>query len=77
MRYFKDLVESIPDYRKIVLLMFPIKNDFVLLHECGFVKADFNNQRLEFRNILLEQNENYLDYIKDQEESIIKRTLDK
>ena len=34
--YFKDLFESIPDYRKIVLLMFLIKKDNDLLHECGF-----------------------------------------
>ena len=25
--FFKDLFESIPDYKKIVLLMFLIKND--------------------------------------------------
>ena len=34
--YFEDLFESIPDYRKIVLLMFLVKNDVSLLYECGF-----------------------------------------
>ena len=34
--YFKDLFESIPDYRKIVLLMFLIKDDKNLLKENGF-----------------------------------------
>ena len=29
--YFKDLFESIPDYKKIVLLMFLIKKDVNLL----------------------------------------------
>ena len=39
--YFKDFFESIPDYRKIVLLMFLIKNDNDLT-ECRFFKVDFN-----------------------------------
>ena len=39
---FEDLFESIPDYRKIVLLMFFIKNDVDVLHECAFLKSDNN-----------------------------------
>ena len=35
--YFKELFESIPDYKKIVLLMFLIKNDVKFLYECGFL----------------------------------------
>ena len=31
--YFKDIFESIPDYRKIVLLIFLIQNDKNLLKE--------------------------------------------
>ena len=34
--YFNDIFESIPDYRKIVLIMFLIENDSDLLKECGF-----------------------------------------
>ena len=34
--FVKDLFESIPDYRKIVLIMFLFKNDVDLLHEYGF-----------------------------------------
>ena len=34
----KDLFESIPKYREIVLLMFLIKNDVNFLNECGFLK---------------------------------------
>ena len=34
--YFKDLFESKPDYKKIVLLTFLIKNDVTFLYECGF-----------------------------------------
>ena len=57
MNYFKDLFESIPDYRKIVLLMFLIKDDKNLLKEIGFSKSDINLLSLEFKNILLEQHE--------------------
>ena len=40
--YFKDLFESITDYKKIFLLMFLIKNDVNFLNECGFLKGDIN-----------------------------------
>ena len=33
---FEDLFEPIPDYRKIVLIMFLVKKDVDLLNECGF-----------------------------------------
>ena len=36
--YFRDLIESIPDYRKIVLLIFLIQNDKNLIREIGFSK---------------------------------------
>ena len=36
--YFKDLFESISNYRKIVLLVFLIKDDKNLLNEIGFSK---------------------------------------
>ena len=73
--YFKNLFESIDDYRKIVLLMFLIKDDKNLLKEVGFSKNDINLLSLEFKNILLEEYENYLDYIKNEEESRIERFL--
>ena len=40
--YFKDLFESIPDYKKIVLLLFLSKNDVYFLYDCGFLKSDIN-----------------------------------
>ena len=55
--HFEDLFQSIPDCRKIVLLMFMIKNDIDFLTECGFLEKDINRLCLEFKNILLEQNE--------------------
>ena len=75
--YFRDLFESITDYKKIVLLMFLVQNDKNLIKEIGFSKNDINLLNLEFKNILLEEFENYLDYIKDQEESVLEKFLNK
>ena len=75
--YFKDIFESIHDYKKIVLLIFLIQNDKNLLKEIGFIKNDINLLDLEFKNILLEEFEDYLSYIKNEEETIIERILDK
>ena len=75
--YFKDLFDSIPDYRKIVLLMFILKNDIDLLTESELLKSDFNRLRKEFKNILIEQNEELLNFIKNQKESVIEKILHK
>jgi len=75
--YFKDMFESIIDYRKIVLLIFLIQTDNNLLKELGFNKNDINRLNLELKNILLEGHEDYLDYIKHQEESVIEKFLNK
>ena len=69
--YFKDLFESIYDYRKVVFLMFLIENDKYSLHEIGFSERDINRLYLEFKNILKEQHEENLDSIRNEEESII------
>ena len=75
--YFTDLFESIPDYRKIVLFLFLIKNDKDLLREVGFSERNINRLNLEFKNISIDQHEKYLDYIKNEEEGIIERFLNK
>ena len=75
--YFKEIFEPIPDYKKIVLLIFLIKNDVNFLYECGFLKSDINFLYKEFKNILLELNEDYLDHIKTEEEAIIEKILNK
>ena len=77
MKYFENLFESIPDYRKIVLTMFLIQNVKDLLKECGVLKNDNNRLKIEFNKTLLEQNEDYLDHVKNQEEAVIERLLDK
>ena len=55
--FFKDMFESIQGYRKIKLLISLNKNDSDLLNECGFFKNDINRSILEFKKILMEQNE--------------------
>ena len=75
--YFKDLLKSVPDYEKIVLLMFLIKIDVNFLYECGFLKGDINFLYKEIKINLLELNEDYLDHIKNQEESVHEQFLNK
>ena len=75
--YFEDLFESIQGYRKIVLLMFLNQKVQNFLNEIGFSKNDIVHLSLEFKNIIFEQHENYLEYVKDQEESIIDKISNK
>ena len=71
--YFKDLFESIQDYKKNVLLLFLYQKDKDLLREIGFSEHDNIRLNLEFKNILSEQHEEHLDYVKNEEESIVER----
>ena len=77
LNYYKDLFQSILDYRKVVLKMFLIKNDVDLLTEGDFMNKDIIRLCLELKIILMEHNEGYLDFIKDQEESIIETILNR
>ena len=56
-----------------MFLTFLIKNDENSLLECGFSNKVFNRLYEEFKKVLLEQNELYLDYIKDKEQSSFKK----
>ena len=69
------MFDSTPDYRKLVLLMFLVKNDDDFLEESGFLKSDFNRLYKQYKKNSLKQNEEYFDFIKKQEESIIEKTL--
>ena len=60
-----------------MVIIFLNKNDSDLLNECEFLKNDNNRLNLEFENLLIEQNEEYLDQIKNEEESKIERILKK
>ena len=62
--FFKDSVESIPECRKIAIVMFLFKNDFDFLKQCGFLKNYINSLNKEFKIILMEENEEYLSCIK-------------
>ena len=75
LKYFRDLFESVPDYWKIVILRFLLENDVDILNECGFLKKYINCLCSEFKNILMERYQHYLKYNKNEEESIIKQTL--
>ena len=75
--YFKDLIESILDYKKIVLLLFIYQNDKKFLREIGFSDCDINRLFLEFKNILLEQHDEYLAHVKNEEESFIESVSNK
>ena len=48
--YFKDLFESKPDYRKIVLMRFLTTNDLHLLHERGSLKMILSNSAWSLRH---------------------------
>ena len=71
---FKNLFESITDYRKLVLLVSLTKNDKDLLLEIGFSERDISRLYLELK-IFLKEQEEYLDYIKTEEESVIGKIL--
>ena len=75
--YFKDTFEPITDYRKIVLLIFLVQNDKDLLREVGFSERDISCLNLELKKLILEQDEEYLDYVKNEEESNVERFLKK
>ena len=75
--YFKEMFESFPDYKKILVITFFIQNDKNLLREIGFSKNVINRLNLEFKNFLIEQHEEYLHYVKDQEQSVLERFLNK
>ena len=58
-------------------MKFLIQNDKISLKEKGFSKNDINLLNLQFKNILIEKNEENLAYIKNQEEPMIEGILDK
>ena len=74
---FTDLFESIPDYEKNVLLIFLFQNDKNLLKEVGLSKTDIILLKLEFKNFLIQGYEEYLDYVKNEKESVIEKFLNK
>ena len=70
---FTSLFKSYSDYGKIVLIIFIVQNDKKLLREIGFSECDINRLNLEFKNILKEHREEYLDYVKNEEQSNVEK----
>ena len=70
---FKDLFESITDYRKVGFLICLIQNDKKFIKEIGFSKNDINLLNLEFKCILIEGHEENLDYVKHIKKSAIEK----
>ena len=68
---------SILDYRKIVLLKYIFQNDKNLIREIGFSECDINRSIIECKIILIEQHEEYLVYVKNDEESVIEKILNR
>ena len=75
--YFKDLFESIPEWRKIVLLLFSFRSDDDVLFACGFAKNDIKRHRLELKKLNNGQNKEYPDYIKNEEETTTEKFFNK
>ena len=71
------MFKSIPDYRKIVLLIYIFQNAKNLLREIGLSECDINRLSLECKNILIEQHEEYLAYITNDEKSVIEKILNR
>ena len=57
--------------------MILIQNDRDLLKECGFSNCDINRLNEKIWNILIDENDEHLDHIKNEEESVIELLLDK
>ena len=71
---FEDLFESVPNYRKIVLLIILIQKINDILKQNGYSKNDVNRLCREIENILMDQSE---DFTTNEEESNIDKILNK
>ena len=56
-----------------MLLKFSNKNDITLLQKRGFLENEKNRLCIEFITVLMEQKKDYLEYIKNEEESIVEK----
>ena len=69
--YFKDMLNSLPYYRKIIFLCFIIKRDNTMLKE--FVLPDDFIEKLynDCKQIMMSDLDRYFSHIKNLEESIL------
>ena len=73
--YFKDMLESIPNYRKIILLCFIIKRDDVILREFGLSDDFIEKLYNDCKQIMISDMDQNFSHIKNLEESIIEKIL--
>ena len=71
--YFKDMLKSLPYYRKIIFLCFIIKRDDTMLKEFGlsddFIEKIYN----DCKQIIESDMDQYFNHIKNLEESILEK----
>ena len=73
MNYFKDLLKSINDYAKIILLIFIIEKDCNVLNEAGLSDDFIDKFYKRCTKVLNQELDNYNDHIKNLEESILEK----
>ena len=69
--YFKDMLNSIPYYRKIIFLCFIIKQDDTMLKEFGLSDDFIEKLYNDFKQIMISDMDQYFSHIKNLEESIL------
>ena len=69
--YFKDMLNSIPYYRKIILLCFFIKRDDTMLREFGLSDDFIEKLYNDCKQIMESDMDQYFSHIKNLEESIL------
>ena len=75
--YFKDTLNSIPNYGKIILLCFIIKRDDKILKEFGLSDNFIEKLYDDCEKIIESDIDQYFSHIKNLEESIIEKILNK
>ena len=69
--YFKDMLNSIPYYRKIILLCFIIKRDYTMLREFGLSDDFIEKLYNDCKQIMISDMDQYFSHIENLEESIL------
>ena len=69
--YFKDMVNSIPYYRKIILLCFIIKRDEGILREFGLSDDFIEKLYNDCKQIMDSDMNEYFSHIRNLEESVL------
>ena len=69
--YFKDMLNSVPYYRKIILLCFIIKRDDWMLREFGLSDEFIEKLYNDCKQIMESDMDQHFSHIKNLEESIL------